>query len=111
MALFNAAVSDFLSDIDTEAPDAAVAMAIHDKLIDMVSYGDTSAAASDDSHTAFGALVALLTSLLNAPLWLQVTVFLVVSLAALFLTRPLVKKYVNGRTQPTNADMLIGREK
>ena len=32
---------------------------------------------------AFGALVALLTSLLNAPLWLQVTVFLVVSLAAL----------------------------
>ena len=47
---------------------------------------------------AFGALVALLTSLLNAPLWLQVTVFLVVSLAALFLTRPLVKKYVNGRT-------------
>ena len=58
MALFNAAVSDFLSDIDTEAPDAAVAMAIHDKLIDMVSYGDTSAAASDDSHTAFGALVA-----------------------------------------------------
>ncbi|MBQ6214362.1 MAG: NfeD family protein [Oscillospiraceae bacterium] len=59
---------------------------------------------------AFGALVALLISLLNAPLWLQVTAFIVVSLAALFLTRPLVKKYVNGRTQPTNADMLIGRE-
>jgi len=59
---------------------------------------------------ALGALVALLVSLFNTPLWLQVTVFIVVSIAALYLTRPLVKKYVNGKTQPTNADMLIGRE-
>ena len=36
--------------------------------------------------------------------------FALVSLAALILTRPLARKYVNSRTQATNADMLIGQE-
>ena len=59
---------------------------------------------------ALGALAALISALLHAPLWLQVLWFLVVSVAALYFTRPLVKKYVNSKTQPTNADMLIGKE-
>lgn len=59
---------------------------------------------------ALGALAALLSALFNAPLWLQVLWFLVVSVAALWFTRPLVKKYVNAKTQPTNADMLIGKD-
>ena len=36
--------------------------------------------------------------------------FFAVSIAAFAVTRPLVKKYINSRTQPTNADMLIGQE-
>jgi len=59
---------------------------------------------------ALGALAALLAALLHAPLWLQIVWFLVVSIAALILTRPLAKKYVNSRVQPTNADMLVGKE-
>ena len=59
---------------------------------------------------AAGALVALLLSLIGAPLWLQGTAFLIVSLALLVLTRPLAKKYVNSRTTPTNADRIIGRD-
>lgn len=59
---------------------------------------------------AVGALAALLSSLLGAPLWLQLLWFVVVSVLALWLTRPLVKKYVNARVQPTNADSLIGRD-
>ena len=59
---------------------------------------------------ALGALAALLAALLHAPLWLQIVWFLIVSVAALCLTRPLAKKYVNARTQPTNADMLLGKE-
>ena len=59
---------------------------------------------------ALGALAALVSALLHAPLWLQIVWFLVVSVAALALTRPLAKKYINSRTQPTNADMLIGQE-
>ena len=43
-------------------------------------------------------------------MWLQVMWFLVVSVAALAATRPLAKKYVNGRVKPTNADMLLGKE-
>ena len=60
---------------------------------------------------ALGALAALVSALLHAPLWLQIVWFLVVSIAALALTRPLAKKYINAKTQPTNADMLIGKER
>ena len=58
---------------------------------------------------ALGALAALLASLFHAPVWLQVVWFFVVSVLALLITRPLVKKFINGKTQPTNADMLIGQ--
>ena len=59
---------------------------------------------------ALGALAAMISAMLKAPLWLQVVLFAVVSAAALALTRPLAKKYVNSRVQATNADMLIGQE-
>ena len=59
---------------------------------------------------ALGALAALVSALLHAPLWLQIVWFLAVSIAALALTRPLAKKYINARTQPTNADMMIGKD-
>lgn len=59
---------------------------------------------------ALGALAALLSAILGAPVWLQVVWFLVISIVSLILTRPLAKKYVNGRAVPTNADMLIGQE-
>lgn len=59
---------------------------------------------------ALGALAALVSALLHAPLWLQIVWFLAVSIVALALTRPLAKKYINSKTQPTNADILIGKE-
>ena len=59
---------------------------------------------------AVGALIAMFTAMVGAPIWLQILVFLAVSAVTLYFTRPLVKKYVNGKVQPTNADMLIGKE-
>lgn len=59
---------------------------------------------------AIGALAALIAAMTGGQLWLQVLWFLAVSVLTLALTRPLVKKYVNSRTQPTNADALIGME-
>lgn len=59
---------------------------------------------------ALGALAALISALVGAPLWLQIVWFLLVSVLSLYLTRPFVKKYINSRTQPTNADMIIGQE-
>jgi len=59
---------------------------------------------------AFGALGAFVSAVLHAPIWLQIVWFLLLSILSLCLTRPLAKKYVNGKTQPTNADMVIGRE-
>ena len=59
---------------------------------------------------ALGALAAMISAMLKAPLWLQVVWFVAVSALSLLLTRPLAKKYVNAHTTPTNADMAIGRD-
>lgn len=59
---------------------------------------------------AIGALAALLAAMLHAPLWLQLVWFVVISVASLAVTRPLAKKYVNARVQPTNADRILGRD-
>ena len=58
---------------------------------------------------ALGAVCALIAALLGAPVWLQVLWFILISAATLVITRPLVKKYVNGKRQATNADRVIGR--
>ena len=59
---------------------------------------------------AAGALIALLAAMCGAQLWLQIVLFLVVSAATLYFTRPLVRRYVNSKVAPTNADMVIGKE-
>ena len=59
---------------------------------------------------AFGAFAAMIASLLHASLAVQLICFIVVSFASLCLTRPLAKKYVNAKVQPTNADALIGKQ-
>ena len=56
-----------------------------------------------------GALAALIAVLLGAGIWVQLVAFVVVSAAALALTRPLVKKITAGRAVPTNADRVLGR--
>lgn len=65
MTLFNAAVADFLSDIDTSVSEYETVRQIHDKLIGQVDYNDPVAAnispavnGFDLAHTAYGALVA-----------------------------------------------------
>lgn len=57
---------------------------------------------------ALGALAALVCALLKGPLWLQILWFFVISVVTLLITRPLAKRYVNGRRQATNADRCIG---
>ena len=57
---------------------------------------------------AFGALAALLSTLLGAKLWLQITCFLLVSVITLIFTRPIAQKHFNSRRSPTNADRVLG---
>ncbi len=58
---------------------------------------------------ALGALAALISAAVHAPIWLQAVWFIVVSGAALWLTRPLAKKYINARSVRTNADRVLGQ--
>lgn len=55
-----------------------------------------------------GALAALVAAFVGAPLWLQVVLFLLVSAAALALTRPLLRKITSTKAEATNADRVLG---
>lgn len=59
---------------------------------------------------AAGALAALVAALLGGPLWVQITLFLAVSLLCLAAVRPLARRHLNSRVEPTNADRVIGAE-
>lgn len=59
---------------------------------------------------AVGALGGLIACLLNAELWIQIVVFIAVSAVALIVTKPLVKRMVDVKKQPTNADRYIGKQ-
>lgn len=62
------------------------------------------------SWFAAGALVALIASLLNAPIWLQVTLFLLVSCIALSMLRPLLRKFITPKVVKTNVDAIVGTQ-
>lgn len=57
---------------------------------------------------AGGALVALVASLLGAPLWLQVALFFLVSAALLGSLRGIVRKHFTPKLERTNVDAIIG---
>ena len=59
---------------------------------------------------AAGALVALIIAACGGGFVFQLMAFLAVAFGALFATRPWAKKYINSRTQATNADSVIGTE-
>lgn len=57
---------------------------------------------------AAGSLVAGIAAMLNAALWLQITLFLVVSCTLLASLFPLVKKFLRPNIEKTNVDAVIG---
>lgn len=57
---------------------------------------------------AVGALIAAIVSLLGGHLWLQITLFLVVSVALLSSLWPLVRKFLTPKVTKTNVDAVIG---
>lgn len=58
---------------------------------------------------AAGAIAGLILSLSGLDVVWQIAAFIVVSVVALILTRPLAKKFVNRKIQPTNADRVVGQ--
>lgn len=58
---------------------------------------------------AGGSIPAIIVAAFGGPVWLQVILFLIVSLILLFFTRPIAVKYFNKDRIKTNAESLIGR--
>lgn len=59
---------------------------------------------------AGGALVAILATVLHAPIWLQIVLFFLVSLLLLAFTRPVAVKYFNRDRVRTNVESMVGRQ-
>lgn len=59
---------------------------------------------------AVGGVAGLIAYAAGLEIWLQILIFAIVSAVALAVTRPLVKKFTNGRSMPTNADRFIGEK-
>lgn len=59
---------------------------------------------------AGGALAAIIVELLHGGPYLQIAVFLIVSLVLLYFTRPMAVKYFNKERVKTNLDEIIGKQ-
>ncbi|MCH5342772.1 MAG: NfeD family protein [Acetatifactor sp.] len=73
-------------------------------VVELVSLGLTSI------WFAGGAVVAVLAAALGAPLYLQIILFLAVSLLLLAFTRPVAVRYFNKERVKTNVESLVGRQ-
>ena len=58
---------------------------------------------------AVGSLASMIVALLGGEVWLQILVFLTVSIVLLALLWPLVRKHLKPKLVATNADALVGR--
>ena len=57
-----------------------------------------------------GAVLAMVVSLFTDNILIQIVVFVISSIALILSTKPLVKKFVDKKTIPTNKDSLIGKK-
>lgn len=78
----------------------------------MVVFGIVEAATAGLTSIWFvlGSAAGLIAAICGGAVWLQVTLFFVVSIVALLATRPLVRKMMDKKITPTNADVVLGKE-
>lgn len=57
-----------------------------------------------------GSLVALFAAWMDASLWVQIGLFAAVSVLAMAIIRPIVRKYWQPKVQKTNVDSILGSE-
>ncbi|MBR5369752.1 MAG: NfeD family protein [Bacilli bacterium] len=58
---------------------------------------------------AIGAIAAIITTIFTDSILIQSIVFVVVSVIALLITKPLIKKFKKFEVEPTNSDRVIGK--
>lgn len=59
---------------------------------------------------AIGAFFAMIVALFSGNFLLQLGIFIIVSIIALLITKPLVKKFKGKDIEPTNHDRVIGKQ-
>ncbi|MCR4605177.1 MAG: NfeD family protein [Eubacterium sp.] len=59
---------------------------------------------------SIGAAVAAVSIIWNAPIWLQIAIFCVLSVVIMLLARPFAKRMMQSNITPTNIDRLISEK-
>ncbi|MBO5868084.1 MAG: NfeD family protein [Oscillospiraceae bacterium] len=59
---------------------------------------------------AAGAMAAMIAAALDGALWLQISLFVLVSILLLLALRPLLKTYITPRQTKTNIDAILGKQ-
>ena len=59
---------------------------------------------------AVGGVFALICAAFGGPVWLQIIIFIIISLICLILIRPVAKKNLEKKKAATNADRIIGTQ-
>ncbi len=60
---------------------------------------------------AFAAIVSMIVSFISGVAWwIQLVIFVVISVATMFALRPLVKKYMKRNVVDTNVDEMVGKK-
>ena len=59
---------------------------------------------------ALGSLAAMAVAVVSGPIWLQITVFVIVSIVTMFCFRKVALNLFNQNREKTNADGLIGKK-
>lgn len=77
-------------------------------LLVLFTLGEAASVGLTSIWFAAGSLAALICALLEGPWPLQIALFIAVSTLTLLAFRPLAKKYLNSKVEPTNADRVIG---
>ncbi len=58
---------------------------------------------------AAGAAAAFIAAIFDVSLWVQLIIFVTVSIILLIATRPILKKFKIGKSEPTNTELDIGK--
>lgn len=73
-------------------------------VVELISLGLTSI------WFAGGAIVAAIAAVFGLPIWVQIVLFIIVTVLLFVFTRPVAQKHLNTKTEKTNAEGLIGEK-
>ena len=98
------------NSIDAQSDAARYVRDLHVGAIVLFGVVEAATAGLTSIWFVLGSVAGLIAAICDGPVWLQLTLFFVVSIISLAATRPLVKKLMGKNIVATNADRVLGAQ-